>query len=117
VPPSSFELVAHRGIGCRTDMALTLSAFRKNVHAFPFLDVSVRTRRFFRLTHCCDQYRPKDGPSCFHSGFLPRKEVIQPHLPIRLPCYDFTPVIDLTFGGWPHCWLPHRLRALSTPMV
>ena len=30
---------------------------------------------------------------------LPRKEVIQPHLPIRLPCYDFTPVISLTFGG------------------
>ena len=23
-----------------------------------------------------------------------RKEVIQPHLPIRLPCYDFTPVTD-----------------------
>ena len=22
------------------------------------------------------------------------KEVIQPHLPVRLPCYDFTPVID-----------------------
>ena len=32
---------------------------------------------------------------------LPRKEVIQPHLPIRLPCYDFTPVISLTFGSWP----------------
>ena len=30
---------------------------------------------------------------------LPRKEVIQPHLPIRLPCYDFTPVIGLTFDG------------------
>ncbi len=29
----------------------------------------------------------------------PRKEVIQPHLPIRLPCYDFTPVIDLAFGS------------------
>ena len=28
-----------------------------------------------------------------------RKEVIQPHLPIRLPCYDFTPVIDPTFGS------------------
>ena len=26
-----------------------------------------------------------------------RKEVIQPHLPIRLPCYDFTPVTDPTF--------------------
>ena len=29
-----------------------------------------------------------------------RKEVIQPHLPIRLPCYDFTPIIGPTFGGW-----------------
>ena len=29
-----------------------------------------------------------------------RKEVIQPHLPIRLPCYDFTPVICLTLDGW-----------------
>ena len=28
-----------------------------------------------------------------------RKEVIQPHLPVRLPCYDFAPVISLTFGG------------------
>ena len=30
---------------------------------------------------------------------LPRKEVIQPHLPIRLPCYDFTPVMKLTVVG------------------
>ena len=34
----------------------------------------------------------------FYFFFL-RKEVIQPHLPIRLPCYDFTPVIGLTFDG------------------
>ena len=37
----------------------------------------------------------------FRRSFLPRKEVIQPHLPIRLPCYDFTPVIGLTFDGCP----------------
>ena len=30
---------------------------------------------------------------------LLRKEVIQPHLPIRLPCYDFTPVANPTFGS------------------
>ncbi len=29
--------------------------------------------------------------------WLLRKEVIQPHLPIRLPCYDFTPIINPTF--------------------
>ena len=32
---------------------------------------------------------------------IPRKEVIQPHLPIRLPCYDFTPVMKLTVAGAP----------------
>ena len=31
--------------------------------------------------------------------FFLRKEVIQPHLPIRLPCYDFTPVTRPAFGG------------------
>ena len=31
--------------------------------------------------------------------FFLRKEVIQPHLPIRLPCYDFTPVIGFALGG------------------
>ena len=34
------------------------------------------------------------------SFVLLRKEVIQPHLPIRLPCYDFTPIIGSTFDGW-----------------
>ena len=50
-------------------------------HTFRYVSTSVRLPAFaFRL--------------------LPRKEVIQPHLPIRLPCYDFTPVIDLTLGCW-----------------
>ena len=30
---------------------------------------------------------------------LPRKEVIQPQLPLRLPCYDFTPIMSPTFDG------------------
>ena len=32
-------------------------------------------------------------------GLLPRKEVIQPHLPVRLPCYDFAPVTSLTLNS------------------
>ena len=31
--------------------------------------------------------------------FFLRKEVIQPHLPIRLTCYDLTLIIDPTFDG------------------
>jgi hypothetical protein len=41
--------------------------------------------------------RRPDGRS--DPGAFPRKEVIQPHLPVRLPCYDFTPVTSPTFDG------------------
>jgi hypothetical protein len=37
---------------------------------------------------------------------LPRKEVIQPHLPVRLPCYDFVPIASPTFDHSP----PKRVR-------
>src|SRR5690606_983346 len=50
------------------------------------------------------------------TGFL-RKEVIQPQVPLRLPCYDFTPVADLTVAGCLPCGLAHRLRVKPTPMV
>ena len=46
---------------------------------------------------------------------LLRKEVIQPHLPVRLPCYDFVPIADPTFdGSLPTRGLGHRLRVLPT---
>ena len=32
---------------------------------------------------------------------FPLKEVIQPQVPLRLPCYDFTPVATQTFGDFP----------------
>ena len=46
---------------------------------------------------------------------LLRKEVIQPHLPVRLPCYDFVPIASPTFDSSPHTrWLGHWLRVLPT---
>ena len=57
-------------------------------------------------------YRPEMKRLDFSSRFLPRKEVIQPHLPIRLPCYDFTPVIGLALDGW---LLAVASPALGTP--
>ena len=52
-----------------------------------------------------------------HCYVLPRKEVIQPQLPLRLPCYDFTPVTSPTVDGSLPCGLGHRLRVLLTPVV
>ena len=38
-------------------------------------------------------------PTGVRAPVFPRKEVIQPQLPLRLPCYDFTPIINPTFDG------------------
>ncbi len=43
----------------------------------------------------------------FRSPRLPRKEVIQPQLPLQLPCYDFVPVTGPALGG--------RLLAVTFP--
>lgn len=51
------------------------------------------------------------------SRSLPRKEVIQPHLPVRLPCYDFTPLALHTFDASPHRWSGPRLRVQTTRVV
>ena len=48
-------------------------------------------------------FSPLDGVQVDQGKTL--LEVIQPHLPVRLPCYDLAPVTELTFGrslpkGW-----------------
>ena len=48
---------------------------------------------------------------------LPRKEVIQPHLPVRLPCYDFTPLTLHTFDASVPCGFGRRLRVQTTRVV
>src|SRR5579864_7120742 len=62
---------------------------------------------------------PAELPTAGNRGvrFLLRKEVIQPHLPVRLPCYDFTPIIDPTLDGSLPCGLGHRLRVKPTLVV
>ncbi len=60
--------------------------------------------------HTCDTPQPNSMPSTppitgrtptFHSQKLLRKEVIQPHLPVRLPCYDLVLITSPTFDGSP----------------
>ena len=55
------------------------------------------------------KYKDKRACTAIKSSFdlfrlvaelLLRKEVIQPHLPVRLPCYDFTLVTNLTLGAF-----------------
>jgi hypothetical protein len=44
-----------------------------------------------------------------HANNILRKEVIQPQVPLRLPCYDFTPVTEPTVAG---CFLLRGWRTV-----
>ena len=61
-----------------------------------------------------EPWRPdaEDGVGCARAlqDALPRKEVIQPHLPVRLPCYDFTPLTLHTFDAS----APRRVRPAAS---
>ena len=62
-----------------------------------------------------DEALPGTSPGAF--GQILRKEVIQPQVPLRLPCYDFTPVAKPTVVACLPCGLAQRLRVNPTPMV
>ena len=64
-----------------------------------------------------DVFITGEQPTGVKRSGIPRKEVIQPQLPLRLPCYDFTPVTNPTFDGFLPCGLEHRLRVLPASVV
>ena len=53
-----------------------------------------------------NQHNPTGHAACSPQTGLPRKEVIQPHLPVRLPCYDFVPIANPTFDHSPQTVRP-----------
>jgi hypothetical protein len=59
------------------------------------------TRRTFACGMSHGPHTPRLNPERVWPVLL-RKEVIQPHLPVRLPCYDFVPIAGPTFDGSPH---------------
>ncbi len=74
---------------------------------------------YFQASSRSGRPRPSNGSNAYRSkcSGIPRKEVIQPQLPLRLPCYDFTPVTNPTFDGSLPCGLGHRLRVLPASVV
>ena len=72
----------------------------------------------------CSRQQYRHPPATSSQGINPlrsnlsvRKEVIQPQVPLRLPCYDFTPVADPTVAACLPEGLAQRRRVEPTPMV
>jgi hypothetical protein len=69
----------------------------------PGRPLSVMTRQCLRQSstpvHIRLHSRDRGLLHPFQDEVLLRKEVIQPHLPVRLPCYDFVPIASPTFDG------------------
>ena len=53
-------------------------------------------------------------PSVTPATFSLRKEVIQPQVLLRLPCYDFTPIMSHTLGLCSPCGLARELLVQPT---
>ena len=66
-------------------------------------DQSIARSGRLAFGNCTRLPKPRNGDledvRVFESSHILRKEVIQPQVPLRLPCYDFTPVADLTVDG------------------
>ena len=61
------------------------------------------TLKSFGEPRCTEEVAPE--PGFLSELVLLRKEVIQPQVPLRLPCYDFTPIINHTLGTYLPCGL------------
>src|SRR5699024_4737425 len=77
----------------------------------PMICLMFHPRSHTTNTHNRHQYQ-KYVKLCISMRYvnLLRKEVIQPHLPVRLPCYDLVPITGPTFDGSSPKGLGHRLR-------
>ena len=67
--------------------------------AQPKTDRRVSTRQFQHVAVAHSATSTTHPQLWAHKQKLLRKEVIQPHLPVRLPCYDFVPIADPTFDS------------------
>src|SRR5690554_999093 len=97
--------------------------FSKNLNRYAFFvyGVEVQTRRHVHQsknalcrTNRCETYVDTNRIEAKYSSL---KEVIQPQVPLRLPCYDFTPVTIHSFGGSLLERLGHRFLEQTTSMV
>ena len=76
----------------------TLSVWRSNQLSYRTVNIIHQAYKTYRLDPSLQERNPRS-----------RKEVFQPHLPVRLPCYDLAPVTSFTLGR------SFRLRTSGTP--
>ena len=73
--------------------AFTLSFARLLITGFSCILIRFLRRRIRRLAVTWNQISPIPVITIL------RKEVIQPQVPLRLPCYDLVPLTEFTFGA------------------
>ena len=87
---SSYAAHDHRA---RSDQA------KKACIRIPALTVRDGNCRVDELSHSASRDAPHSREKCNCHHFSFRKEVIQPQVLLRLPCYDFTPIMNYTLDG------------------
>ena len=103
-PPPTRAVDAHTVLNVNPTACSSVKTFIPNPKHAP----TPTTPHSGQQTHASTRKQPAHPPqqadtlTVPHKTGLPRKEVIQPHLPVRLPCYDFVPIANPTFDHSPH---------------
>ena len=83
-------------------VTLTIADFTKPTQFTSYLACALKIEQhksLFKIRQSLFVFFWLRNSNFFLLHVLHRKEVIQPHLPIRLPCYDLTPIIEPTFDS------------------
>ena len=73
------------------------------------IEIDREEKRYKEALRKQKYHKPIHLKYTLHIDILSRKEVFQPHLPVRLPCYDLAPITGLALGR------PSRSRTSGAP--
>ena len=83
------------------DHRANIDQAKKACIRIPAFTVRDGNRRLDGRLHSALRSAPLSRKECTCHRFSFRKEVIQPQVLLRLPCYDFTPIMNYTLDGCP----------------
>ena len=113
-PPNNRAADAHTVLNVNPTVCSSITTFMPNPKTHPHPPPHTQGSKHMRAQEN-NHHTHNRRNDCSPQNGLPRKEVIQPHLPVRLPCYDFVPIANPTFDHSPRTnRLGHGLRVLPT---
>src|SRR5688500_15577666 len=103
---------SNRSSGSRAQNTLGRLRHLSNVVVLIYMRIDAEIKDDARRANSLRTFNLRLAPKAY--SLLSVKEVIQPQVPLRLPCYDFAPVMTLAFGRLVPCGLDRKSTRLNS---